>query len=84
MSVRVLPAAFQDLEEIETRVTENFGTEYAGRTYAKLIDVFALLADFPGMGRPRPDVSSRQVHFFHSKPYWIVYQPGTFDCQLAA
>ena len=77
MKVRVVPSAWRDLTEIEDWVTENFGGEFADRTNARLFKAFSLLADFPGMGRPRHDVTDHPVRFFLVKPYWIVYEPGS-------
>lgn len=77
MKVQLLPSAQQDLREIERWVTENFGSNFADRTYARLFKTFRLLADFPEMGRPRRELTDRPVRFFFVKPYWIVYQPGS-------
>jgi plasmid stabilization system protein ParE len=77
MSVRVTPAAFADLEDIDDYVTENFGPSRAIETRQYLFKTFELLAVHPGMGHARPDVLAKPVRFFHLKPYWIVYQPGT-------
>jgi plasmid stabilization system protein ParE len=77
MTVAILPSAQQDLREIELWVTENFGEDFADRTYARMFKTFRLLADFPELGRPRRDLTELPVRFFISKPYWIVYQPGS-------
>jgi len=66
VKVRVLPSAWRELTEIEDWVTENFGGEFADRTNARLFKAFSLLADFPGMGRPRHDVTDHPVRFFHT------------------
>ena len=47
MSIRVLLAAWRDLEDIKQWVTENFGAAAADRTYTQLFKSFRLLADFP-------------------------------------
>ena len=77
MKVQLLPSAQQDLREIEGWVTENFGSNFADRTYARLFKTFRLLADFPEMGRPRRELTDRPVRFFLQKPYWIVYETGS-------
>jgi plasmid stabilization system protein ParE len=77
MTVRVLPSAYRDLDEIDSWVFEQFGSSFASKTQTKLLSTFELLAEFPEMGRRRPDVDKRPVRFFLLKPYWIVYEPGT-------
>jgi plasmid stabilization system protein ParE len=77
MKVHILPAALRDLEELDAYVSEIFGSVAATETISSLFKTFHLLADSPHMGRPRPDVTRKPVHFFLKKPYWIVYQPGT-------
>jgi len=84
MSVRVTPAAFADLEEIDDYVTENFGPSRAIETRRSLCDTFELLTEFPQMGRLRPDIASRPVRFFFLKPYWIVYQPARRCSSIAS
>jgi plasmid stabilization system protein ParE len=76
MNVRILPAAIQDLDEIDSYLGQNFGPSTAGQVSAKLFHTFQLLEDFPDLGRPRQDVTSRPIRFFLVKPYWILYEPG--------
>ena len=76
MKIKVLPAALLDLEQIEIYLTDEFGASAASATQAKLLDAFRLLANFPALGRARPDVTAKPVRFFLQRPYWIVYEPG--------
>ena len=76
MRVRILPAALDDLIDIDKYVSGNFGRDKADQTYMRLFQMFNQLTEFPGMGRPRPDVTDRAVQFFLLKPYWIIYEPG--------
>ena len=76
MIYRLLPAALDDLDEIDAWVAESFGPAVAAEAQRKLFEVFALLAQFPEMGVQRPDVTSRPVRFFSSYPNWIIYEPG--------
>jgi plasmid stabilization system protein ParE len=69
MSVRVLPSAYRDLGEIDSWVLEHFGPSFASKTSDRLFSTFATLADFPDLGRRRPDVDKRPVRFFLLKPY---------------
>ena len=77
MDARLTPAAFADLEDIDDYVTGNFGRDRAIETRRHLFATFRQLAVHPHMGQARPTVAARPVRFFHMKPYWIVYQPGT-------
>jgi plasmid stabilization system protein ParE len=77
MRYRVLPSAFEDLNDIDMYVLENFGISYAVDTQGRLFDTFDLLADFPHMGAARPDIVRAPKRLFALKPYWIVYEPGT-------
>jgi plasmid stabilization system protein ParE len=74
---RVLPDAQQDIQDIDDWLIEHFGPHIADRTQAKLYDTFDRLTEFTQMGHLRPDIIAKPVRFFHLKPYWIVYQPGT-------
>jgi plasmid stabilization system protein ParE len=76
LKYRVLPAAQQDIHDIDDWVFEHFGPDFADRTMDKLYDTFEPLTEFPQMGRLYPDIESRPVRFLALKPYWIVYQPG--------
>jgi plasmid stabilization system protein ParE len=75
MRYRILPAAQQDMREIDDWVLEQFGPAFADITEQNFYDTFDLLADYPGLGVVRPGMKQRHVRFFHLKPYWIVYQP---------
>jgi plasmid stabilization system protein ParE len=77
MDARLTPAALADLEDIDDYVTENFGPDRAIETRRNLFETFEQLAVHPHMGRAIPGVVAKPVRFFHLKPYWIVYQPGT-------
>jgi plasmid stabilization system protein ParE len=76
MNLRILPAAIQDLDEIDSYLGETFGKSTAAQVSAKLFHIFQLLDDFPDMGRSRQDVTSQPIRFFLVKPYWILYEPG--------
>jgi len=76
MKYRVLPAALNDLDEIDAWVLEHFGLSFAVETQAKFFQTFDLLCDFPHMGRSLPEIAPEPKRFLALKPYWIVYEPG--------
>jgi plasmid stabilization system protein ParE len=76
MKPRVLPTAMADLESIDIYLMKEFGASAASATQAGLLRTFELLAAFPALGHPRPDVTPKPVRFFLQKPYWIVYEAG--------
>ncbi len=54
---------------------EQFGEEQAIKIEAVLFATFQRLADFPGMGRIRPDLTRKPFLFLLSKPFLIAYEP---------
>ena len=74
MKFQLLHAALDDLDSIYSWVTEHFGPVAAASTYERLFSEFALLADFPRLGRERPEITARPLRFFLSGHYWIVYE----------
>ncbi|HEX4155929.1 MAG TPA: type II toxin-antitoxin system RelE/ParE family toxin [Acidobacteriaceae bacterium] len=77
MTLRILPAALADLKDIDNWTAERFGEAIASRVQDDLFTTMQLLADFPQMGRTRPDVTGRPVRFFSHWPYWIIYSMGS-------
>ena len=64
--------AKEDMIDIYLRGFEEWGTEQADKFQEKLISVFHLLSENPGLGRPveiRPHLQQHEV-----KPYIIFYQ----------
>jgi plasmid stabilization system protein ParE len=76
VSVRLTPAAFADLEDIDDYATANYGPSRAIKIKLSLFETLELLAVYPKMGHARPGILAKPVRFFYRKPYWIVYQPG--------
>jgi len=70
---RITPAARQDLQEIQAHfraVSEKLATHVIER----IIDMIQLVADNPGMGHRRDDVTSRDLRFQSVFQYYIVYR----------
>jgi plasmid stabilization system protein ParE len=77
VTYRVLPAALDDIAEIDLWSIEHFGASVADKTQAKLFATFGLLAQSPHLGQQRPDITARPVRFFSLNPFWIVYEPAS-------
>ncbi len=77
MSFRLLSPAIDDLDELEDWVLQNFGVDLAAKTHFGLINDFQTLANFPRLGRLRPDITKESLRFFRSGHYYIVYRPGS-------
>lgn len=70
----VAPEAEGDLRQIWRYLLGEAGLAIANRIQAELVDAFEGLADFPGKGHKRPDLTSRDVLFFSVYRYMIVYR----------
>jgi plasmid stabilization system protein ParE len=73
----VAPEAEDDLRQIWRYLLGEAGLAIANRIQGELIDAFEGLADVPGKGHKRPDLTSRDVLFFSVYQYMIVYRRGT-------
>ena len=70
----VAPEAEDDLRQIWRYLLGEAGLAIANRIQGELVDAFESLADVPGKGRRRPDLTSREVLFFSVYQYMIVYR----------
>lgn len=77
MKLLILPAAVEDLKEIDSWVAEQHGEDFARVVQDELLATMEMIADYPEMGRTRPEITARPVRFFSHWPYWIVYQSGS-------
>ena len=68
------PDAEADLKQIWRYLLGEAGLAVANRIQSQLVDVFEALADLPGKGHRRPDLTSRDVLFFSVYQYMIVYR----------
>ena len=73
----VSPQAADDLGEIWEYFAREATEEIADRIVRKLVSSFAGLANTPGLGHRRSDLTKLPVHFFLVDPYLIVYQRDT-------
>jgi len=72
----VAPDAESDLKQIWRYLLGEAGLAIANRIQGELVDAFESLADAPGKGHRRPDLTSRDVLFFSVYQYMIVYRRG--------
>src|SRR6266496_3219018 len=70
----VAPEAESDLRQIWRYLLGEAGLAIANRIQGELVDAFEGLADVPGKGHKRPDLTSRDVLFFSVYQYMIVYR----------
>ena len=70
----VAPEAEEDLRQIWRYLLGEAGLAIANRIQGELVDAFESLADVPGKGHRRPDLTSREVLFFSVYQYMIVYR----------
>lgn len=68
------PVAVEDLREIASWLAEQAGEAVAERVENGLFASFQRLADTPGLGHRRSDLTKRPLVFFTINPYLIVYQ----------
>ena len=70
----VAPEAEGDLRQIWRYLLGEAGLEIANRIQGELVDAFEGLADVPGKGHKRLDLTGRDVLFFSVYQYIIVYR----------
>jgi plasmid stabilization system protein ParE len=68
----VAPEAEDDLRQIWRYLLGQAGLAIANRIQGDLVDAFEGLADVPGKGHKRPDLTSRSVLFFSVYQYMVV------------
>lgn len=73
----VAPEAEGDLRQIWRYLLGEAGLAIANRIQGELVDAFEGLADVPGKGHRRPDLTNRDVLFFSVYQYMIVYRRAT-------
>jgi len=73
---RLARAAERDLENITEFIARD-SVGAAVRVLDKLEGAFLELAEMPGLGHPRRDLTSKDFRFWPVYDYLIVYDPGT-------
>jgi plasmid stabilization system protein ParE len=70
----VSPDAEDDLKQIWRYLLGEAGLAVANRIQGELVEALEGLADVPGKGHRRPDLTIRDVLFFSVYQYMIVYR----------
>ena len=78
------PQAVRDLIGIWRYIKSESSEETANRVEPVIRSKFVYLAEFPGGGHWRRDLSSAEVRFFAVYSYLIVYRPETKPLQIVA
>lgn len=78
------PQAVRDLAHIWRHLKKEAGGETADRVESGIRSKFAYLADFPGAGHWRHDLTGANVRFFSVYSYLIVYRSETKPLQIVS
>ena len=86
MTARYLlaPEAALDLVEIWRYLKKQNSVEMADRVESLIRDKIAFLAQFPGAGHRRKNLTDQPVKFFPAFSYLIVYRPETKPLQIVS
>ena len=71
---RIAAAVRDDLRQIWRYLLDQAGLSIADQIRSEIIDAFKGLAEVPGKGHKRSDLTSRNVLFFTLHQYMIVYK----------
>lgn len=69
--------ASQDIDEILAYVLEQSGHQRAQHVVDRLHETFQRLAESPGLGHKREDLTSLPVLFYGVWSYLVIYKPET-------
>lgn len=78
------PQAARDLVGIWRHIRRESSEQTADRVESVIRDKFAYLADFPGGGHWRRDLTDAPVRFYSVYSFLIVYRPDTKPLQIVA
>ena len=80
---RLTPSAQQDVDRIIDFIAED-NVEAALRVHDALEEAFRHLAEMPGTGHTRADLTERPVRFWGVYSYLIVYDPASSPLTVIA
>src|ERR1035438_8385238 len=72
----VAPEAEEDIFHLWLYLLREAGIETANRVEVEILGAFASLAETPGKGHRRPDLTRRKVLFYTLYQYMVVYRAG--------
>ncbi|MCA9252868.1 MAG: type II toxin-antitoxin system RelE/ParE family toxin [Phycisphaerae bacterium] len=81
---RLTPQARSDLLDITDYMLEQASPERAGYVIAIIREAIEKLADMPGLGHKREDLTTEDVRFWNVFKYYIVYRPETIPLEVVA
>ncbi len=73
---RLTDDAYEDLAEIKAYLIEQDGKRTARYVLSALTDGFRFIADTPGAGHTREDLTDEPVKFWSVFSYLVVYDPA--------
>lgn len=82
-SFRLSPEAAEDLAEIYEYIAQD-SLQAAERVRIELLDAMRKLAEMPGKGHTREDLTSHRVLFWPVRSYQIIYHPGSQPVEVVA
>jgi len=74
--------AILDIDAIWLFLLEREGLETADRIVLEIFKGFYRVAEMPGIGHRRADLTSRPVLFYRIFSYLVIYQPGSAPLQI--
>ncbi len=83
MTYRLTDEAKDDYREIKTYLTREGGTQAARHVQGELRRAMRFLADRPGAGHSREDLTDRPLKFWPVFSYLIVYYPDQNPLPIA-
>src|SRR5208337_4397300 len=81
---KLAPEAVRDLLDIWRYLKKEAGQETADRVESVIRSKLVYLANFPGAGHWRRDLTSAEVRFFPVYSYLIVYRPETKPLEIVS
>lgn len=82
-SFTISAPARQDLRDIQAYLVTEAGVGVTRTVMRRLRDTFQLLANRPGIGHARADLTNEAVKFWQVYSYMIVYDPATNPIGIA-
>lgn len=74
--------AAADVDGIVTYIADEGSVDAALRVHSALVEAFELLAERPGIGHSREDLTDRPYKFWSVFSYLIVYEPRSSPLQI--
>ncbi len=82
MNYVVSPLAVDDIDEVAAYVEKHEGDTAADRLINDIYAAFVRLAEMPGLGHRRPDITALPVHFWTVRDRYAVVYRKTIPLQV--